>query len=476
MIRKLAGETILYGMGNAINSLLGMIVLPILTRLFAARELGILDLAFTVEQLGVLFGAFGIDTALTFYYWDSKGDEKLQRQFVSTAFAGEFFFCVAIVGILFAMEPIIVKHYIKNDIGNLYSLVTLYVPFLAITNLFAKLCRIYRKPLLFNLITVCTVLLYTLGLVVYGWWARLGVNSVYFAKITSYGIVLAGSAFYFRKSIFSGFSKDAFIKLLLYGLPLVPFLFGNWIISSSPRYFLNLFVGADEVGNFSVALKIGKVAALVVAAFNLAWGPFAMSIKHQPDAPRTYARVLNFYLLISITIVLLMYPFAPLLISLLTTEQYLPLASVVPILSLSTVLTGMYGLVAVGLTIVKKTHLYSIGIYIAAAIAVMMNILLVPVLGLWGSALASVLAYSVSNFFMFMLGRKHYRIDYRWDTIMIIVLSIGALLAEYGIVYLLGSHWWGLLAVVAYVAAAIATKAIPMEEIVQLIRGERDAK
>jgi O-antigen/teichoic acid export membrane protein len=476
MIRKLAGETLLYGIGNAVNSLIAMIVLPILTRLFTAKELGIIDLAFTVEQLGVLFGAFGIDTALTFYYWDSKGDKVKERQYVTSAFAAEFFFCVAIVVALFAAEPLIIEHYVKNDIGSLYSLVTLYVPLLVITNLFAKLCRIYRKPLLYNMLTVSTVVLYAACLAIFGFAAKAGVNSVYFAKITAYGIVLLGSGIYFRQSIFGGFSKDALIKLAVYGLPLVPFLLGNWIISSAPRYFLNLYLGAEEVGNFSIALKIGKVASLVVAAFNLAWGPFAMSIKHRSDAPRTYARVLNIYLFVSMIIVLLTYPFAPFLIGLLATEQYVPVAPLVPVLSLSVVLVGMYGVVAVGITIVKKTYLYSIGIYIAAAVAVVMNILLVPTLGLWGSALASVIAYVISNFFMYALGRRHYRIDYGKDTLVIIVASALAVFAEYGVVHLLGSHWWGLLVVAAYVAFIVLFGIIPMVEIRELFMGERDAE
>ena len=63
-------ETIIYGIGQVLNKSIGIFILPIITRVFNTQEIGIIELFTVIINIGFIFSTLGLDSALTFYFWD----------------------------------------------------------------------------------------------------------------------------------------------------------------------------------------------------------------------------------------------------------------------------------------------------------------------------------------------------------------------------------------------------------------------
>src|SRR5207244_7112932 len=79
------------------------------------------------------------------------------------------------------------------------------------------------------------------------------------------------------------------------GLPFVPAGLAVWVLTYGDRLFLPRSVAYQQIGLYDIANKLASALALLVEPFKSAWGPFALSIQQDPNAPRTYSKVLTYY-------------------------------------------------------------------------------------------------------------------------------------------------------------------------------------
>lgn len=470
MADSLGKETLIYGIGNAINKLIVVFVLPLMTRAFTTAEMGFIDLAGNIEMFGLILGTAGIDTALTFFYWDSPGDPDKQRAFMGTALKVQFITAVAVAGLLLLAEPVFSRWYFRAQIPGLYRLMALDLPLYIMTVLFGKLCRILKKPLLFNVVTLSTLVLYVSSLWITVRVLHMDTKAVYLSKIVSYALVTLSFGIYFRKQLAGPFSFPRLKQLLAYGLPLIPFLFGNWLITAINRFQLNTYAGTETVGLYSVALKIANVVSLAITSFSLAWGPYAMSVKNRVDAPVIYAQVFRLYLIVTTFLVLCVQAASPLLLRLLSTPAYAPVAPLVGLLSIGFVLQALYGITGVGLTVVRKTHWYSVGSYVAVAAAAGTGALMIPRWGYWGVAAASIVGYGLSNLFIIGLGNRFYPLRYGWRSTVTIGIAIVAFAVEHAAMFVWHSMVAAVLVPVAYVGIILLARLAPRSTLERLLR------
>ncbi len=434
MLKVLGKESLIYGIGQVANQAISIFILPIVTRAFSVQEVGLIDLLTVVQTLGFILSTMGVDTALTFYYWDAKGRPERQTHHVSTAFFSQLLFSVFIVAGLVLLKQPLEQIYFKKEISRLYYLCILNVPFLVVFNFFGKLCRIYRRPILFNVITILNLLLYVLSLTILLFRLKLGLEAVFIGRLLSFAAVIVASLWIFRRDLFSGARPGMLLEQLKYGAPLIPFLVVDWVLRAADRFFLSSYWGSREIGLYSVATKIAMAVGLIIGAFNLAWGPFSMSIKDRPNARETYGRVLSYFLAFVLGTILMLQLVSPLLVLLLSTREYLAVADLVPLLALGLALKGTYGILAVGLNVLKKTYYITVGTLIAAGVNILMNRLLVPLYASWGAALAGCVGYFLSSVSIYVIGNRFFKIRYNFAQLLLIV---GLFLVAFGQHYVL---------------------------------------
>ena len=432
MLKNLGKESIIYGIGQMANTAIAILILPVLTRAFTVSQVGIIDLITIIQTFGIIFSSLGVDTALTFYYWDAS-EENDQLKFISTAFYSQLFFSLASVLIFIIFKDIIIEYYIKNDINNTYFLGITVIPFLALFNLFSKICRILRRPILFNILTILNVVFYLSLAILFIYKLDVGIEAVFISKIISFLIIIIFSLFYFKRKLFNGIDLKKLKLMLFYGVPLLPILLIDWAMKFFDRFFINYYIGNYPLGLFSVYIKVASGVTLVVSAFNRAWGPFSMSIKKENNQNLIYAKALEFYVFFTYIAALIIQIISPLLIVIFSTEDYLVHNYLIGFLTLPIIFHGMYSIIAVGFNITKKTYFIAFGTFFAALLNIVIDIFLIPVFGLIGATAGTVFGYFFAIIFIYIISRKIYSIPFKackifLQTIIVLVLMIGVAL------------------------------------------------
>jgi O-antigen/teichoic acid export membrane protein len=203
------------------------------------------------------------------------------------------------------------------------------------------------------------------------------------------------------------------ILMAKYGLPVMGSAFGLMIIDGAGRFFLGHYGNLNQVGLYSVAVKISNIMRLlVVVPLGSAWGGLLFQIAKKTKAPMIYSKLMSYLLLLSVVLALVLSLFSPLLLRLLATPEYSGSLPCIPWLFLVQVTAVMQYPSSAGLYLGSATWwllpIYSCGILVS----VVLNRLLIPNFGILGAAWAWLGAWTVITFMMAWVGQRYYPLHY----------------------------------------------------------------
>jgi O-antigen/teichoic acid export membrane protein len=105
-------------------------------------------------------------------------------------------------------------------------------------------------------------------------------------------------------------------------------------------------------------------------------------------------------------------------------REYLSGLVIVPIILLGYLFNGIYYNFQAGIYIEEKTKYFPYVTGAGALINVVVNVLLIPVLGIIGAALATLASYIVMAAGLFFFSQKYYKINYEYGKILKIMILI----------------------------------------------------
>lgn len=409
---QLSSDTFVYGLSNAAGRFLSLFLVPIFTRVFAPAEYGVIDTLTTASAIAAAVLMLGLDTGAYICYFDAT-EEAHRRSVLFTWLVFEF----ALVGTsvtvssLFSIE---ISRGLLTDqrYASLVRLTLLTLPFSSCLGIFLQVLKFRFAAVRYGLVSVGFTLanaLLSIYLVVVARWGLMG---VLWANVLANALFFAIGLILVSDNLSAGFSWRRLREMLLLGLPVVPANVAGWVVAYASRYFLLYLISLNEVGLFSVAGKLASLVALILAAFQTAWGPFSLSIAREEDAKQTYAKVLTYYLTGTSALALGLSLFAREILIVFTRPDYVAAYRIVGLLAFGLVANGVYYIVAVGVNIAKKTAHLSWTTGAAAAITIGANFLLTPRLGMVGAAAAALAGNVASTYLLYRVAQRYYHIPY----------------------------------------------------------------
>lgn len=416
-IKKLSKDSIIYGFSGAIHQLVGLILLPILTRVFSPTDYGVIDIITTFSSITLIFLLLGVNSATQRYYFDAD-DQSEKEKVVSTA----FWFVILYTSFSSAILYSIVSPLSQLLFGNLEHVFLLKwaiiaFPFTALMVFGKDNLRLLFKPWKYNIVTITYTLLRVLiviYLVIIFGRGLIGNFEGAFAA----SIITALLAVYYSRSIIKAkFSYSILKKLLKYGIPLAFAGLAYWVINFSDRLILLKLSTLDQVGLYSVGNRISSVLVLVTSAFSLAWSPFIFSVHNIEETKKVIIKTYSYLTLLLLTFSLILSLFAKEFLIIITTRDYIGASSVVGILTVGLSFLGISSILATGLTLVKKTRYITISSVLAAALNIALNILLIPKLGMIGAAIATLISYITLCVIYYYYSQKYYPLSFELSKI-----------------------------------------------------------
>jgi len=228
-------------------------------------------------------------------------------------------------------------------------------------------------------------------------------------------------------------NKRLWKEIMIYALPLTIAGFGGMINEVFDRILLvrRLPLPTDQaqyqVGIYSACYKLSLLITLFVQAFRMGAEPFFFKQSTQEDAPRTYARVMKFFVMT----ICLMFLFVALYLDIwkgfVKDKEMWAGLKIVPILLFANMFLGVYYNLSIWYKLSQNTLSGAYITLIGAAITLLINYLFIPRYGYMASAWATFFCYGSMMVISFVWGQKVYRVPYAWKKLvayMVIVALI----------------------------------------------------
>lgn len=189
---------------------------------------------------------------------------------------------------------------------------------------------------------------------------------------------------------------DSVTKAMLrYSIPLIPATIFWWITSVSDRYMVTWFLGTEANGLYAVACKIPTILSLLSTIFMEAWQFSAISeaTGDREVHIRFYSQVWSFFLSAMVLVGSVMIVLCRLEIRVLAARSYYAAWQYVPVLAMAMVFSAFSSFMNSVYVVMEKSHLSLWTAVWGAGANILMNLWMIPRIGIQGAAIATLVSY-----------------------------------------------------------------------------------
>lgn len=424
-LTRLARGSAIYGVGGMLQRFLGLLLLPLFTRVLRPEDYGIMALIGLVSTGLTGLYSLGTGNSMGLLYF-REGDPS-RRATIIWSTAALLLFNGTIITIILCLQAPLISTWVfeTSDYGNLIQIAFIGLLFTTLTQPFFSYLRMEEKASRYVALTiVCsiiTMLLSAVFVLFFGW----GVFGLLMATLVGQLIALIIILFSVAREIPFSLDWGSFAPLVRIGFPSIFGIFAFLVLDCANRQILQRLVGLDQLGIFSIGYSFGMVMVIIVGAFEAAWPPFYMSfINRRDDAIKLFGQVLKYYIILMGLVVVLFFAAARPLVTLLAAPAFHEAYVVVGLIAASYMLKGCYAIMLPGVYFSHKLYWQSLIEWAAALVNIALNILLIPMVGIIGAAAATVVSYLILPVLTWCIARKYFEIQYEWPKIGIASLAL----------------------------------------------------
>lgn len=434
-IKRLAGQTAIYGLSNIVGRLLNYLLVPLHTYLFSQAQYGTITEFYAYSSFLFVIYTYGMETAF-FRFSNSKENTK---EVWNTAMLS-----LLITSLLFSASLFIAANSIAQWLG--YEHQRYYIQWFAIIMAADTLCvipfanlRLQNKPLryatlkLLNIgITVSLNLIFLLYLPKSGYlqnWfpASIAEGYVFLANLIASGVTVLFFLNEYRHLQFR-FNKALLSEMLRYAWPLIIIGTAGMINETLDRILLKIFLPFDEqqnlaqIGIYGACYKLSILMTLFIQAYRMAAEPYFFNESKKEDARITYAHTMSAFVAVCCFI------FLGIMMNLEVLKYFIDKKFheglfIVPVLLMANMCLGIYYNLSIWYKLSNKTLS---GAYIAIAgalVTLALNIWWIPIYGYAGSAWATLCCYAFMMLISFFAGQRYYPVPYETGKVLLMILS-----------------------------------------------------
>lgn len=219
------------------------------------------------------------------------------------------------------------------------------------------------------------------------------------------------------------FDSSLWKKVMDYSYPLVIVGLGGMINEMLSRlvYTRVLDLSREEemrqLGIFGANYKLAVLITIFIQVFRMAAEPFFFNQSTDKNAPRTYARVMKFFVIVCCVMWLVIVTNFPILKFIgygngPHADEYAEGLKIIPVLAMGSVFLGIYYNLSIWYKLTNRTLAGAWITLAGAVITIVLNIWWIPLWGYMGSAWATFTCYAFMMIISYFLGQKHYPIPY----------------------------------------------------------------
>lgn len=397
-LRLFLENFLIYGVGGAISKLIPLIMVPVVTRIMPTSEYyGISDLSNTVVQFGSAIAVMGMYDAMYRMFFE-KDEEEYKKTVCSTALIFTIFTSLIVFIIMMLLRDWIAQYFFSNRQYAYVVYLSAMATLVGATNsIISAPTRMQNKRKTFIVAnTLSPLLSYSISipLLLAGDYIIALPLAAVISGVTMEFVFGVLNHKWFRSSLFD---KKLLKQLLVIAIPLLPNFLIYWVFNSCDKVMITNILGIGDAGIYSVASKLGHCSQLIYTAFAGGWQFFAFSTMKEDNQVESNSRIFEYLGIISFIATSFICAWSYGMYRLLFEEEYLSGYIVAPHLFLAPLLQMLFQVACNQFLVVKKTWPNMFILSTGAVLNIIINYFLIPVLGIEGAAIATLIGYAVSD-------------------------------------------------------------------------------
>lgn len=420
--KVLLNNTITFGIGILASKIIMLLLLPMYTENLSQGQLGVGEIVVSTASLLLPFATISIQSALLRF---SMGKENAKSDILKITLLVSLVGCTGVYGILLILD-------IKSSINEWKTYLYFLLLAQALFQTFSVYVKAIGKSMLFSLGSIfytCSLMIYSILLI-----------KIYHRGISGYieALILAhitGALFFlFFAKIYQQVDKSrinwSLLKsMIIFSAPLVINSVSWWISNFCDRYVLEYFISAGAVGIYSVAAKIPALISSISSVFMQAWTLSAIREYEKGNNKEFYSSVFELYscivFLTGAIIIAMIKPFMMFFVG----KDFVSSWEYIPVLLIGAIFSGISSFFGNIYTAAKRNTGVMITTLAGAGINILLNLVLIPKLGIHGAVTATMLSYFLIALFRMIDSKKYlnFRIKYQKLCLAITIISIETL-------------------------------------------------
>ncbi|MFV0484334.1 MAG: lipopolysaccharide biosynthesis protein [Bacteroidales bacterium] len=438
-LKKLFGDTAIYGLSSVLGRFLNWALFPLYVAVLKPEEYGIVTQLYAYVAVLLVILTYGMETS----FFRFAADKENRSNSFSTSFialsASTFLFLV----ILWFTRTQSASYLGGKTLPSYVFIMALIVGLDVISSIPFSYLRLENKAKIFaaykliniaiNIVAnlffllLCPYLIRNMNI---EWLDDIYLHDnkemyIFISNLLASAVTLVMLFPYIRKHPMV-FDKQLLRKMLNYGIPIMFVGLMGMLGLQSDKLLLPKLIGEDSnalrvLGIYGANTKIAVLLTMFTQAFRYAFEPFFFS--RGKDADRgIYADTLNFFVLAGLIAFLgiLLYQEQ---IKLIIPREYWEGLEILPFILLGNLFLGVYYVLSVWYKLTDMTK-YGAFISVLGVISIIvLNFALVPNIGMIGSAMAMMFGYGLMCIISYVLGQKYFYVDYRINKALIYLIS-----------------------------------------------------
>lgn len=394
-------QSVIYLSTNIINAAIPFLLLPVFSYFLSTEAYG--KIAIFQLLISGLSSIIGLNTAgaASRFYFDTNNSRKI-------IFYNNSSFRILILSTFFSLVATFIFQKKLEDFFNLPSIwivgAILNSAGLYIIQFRLAQFQVRNKPISYAFIQIGNSILNFIITIILICVFKLDENSRVIAILTSTFFFSIYSLYSLHQQKLISIKKKSTFYIkdnLKFGVPLVPHVFGVFLLSSIDRFFINQYYGLSEAGIYMMAVQISLGLVIFYDALNKAFVPYLFrKLKTITSNEKKSIVNLSFLLfIICISSGIISFFISPIILNFLSGDKYSSAQNLVKILCLAQSFQGMYLIITNYIFYVKKTYILSIVTIFSGSINIILMITFIPKFGIIGACYA----FLISMFLRFIL-------------------------------------------------------------------------
>ncbi len=427
--KQLGKNTVLVFIGNIGSKMIAFLMLPFYTKWLTVEEYGTSDNALVYVSL--LIGVVTLSISESIFIFPKDQEFQVQKRLFTSGLVYSGLMLVITGFILFGLKELLLQgnflRSISDNIGYIYLLVvTLFLQ--TFLQQFTRSINNIKVYAVSGVVLTFLTAILSLSLI-----PLYGLKGFFVAQILSFFI----SAIYtlLHSKSYNYFSlKDLnfekYREMAKYSMPLIPNAIMWWLVGSLNRPIMEEYLGMHAIGLFAVAYKFPSLINILFSVFMVSWQISVIEEYKKDNYQEFYNHIFKLVFASLVFCVIMISFLGKTLIDFVADAKFIESWKYIPILSLSSLFSSISGFVGCNFSATRESKYYFYSSVWGAIIAVVFNLLLIPIWGLYGAVSAIVFSHLIMAISRIKYSWKIVKIENVYFYLLMLIICMAVVLVS----------------------------------------------